>query len=96
MIISNIILWSLILATVCLPICHDLIPFSVKLAQSSLIFYGDIIEISTPLSSNNYTKPFNITFFVKCILKGLPPKQQNIIIEHSPPGNLLFNYIVFL
>jgi hypothetical protein len=81
-----IILCSFILATICLPICHDNIPFSTKLSQSSLIIYGDIIETSL-LPLNNYTKSFNITFHVKCTLKGIPPINENIIIEHSLPGN---------
>jgi hypothetical protein len=85
-----IILCSFTLATICLPICHDKIPFSTKLSQSSLVIYGAIIKTSIPLSLNNYTKSFNITFLVKCTLKGIPPINQNIIIEHSPPGNLLF------
>jgi hypothetical protein len=82
-----ITLCLLISAIVNLPICHDNIPFSIKLARSPLVVYGDIIETSTPLILNNVTKAFNITFLVKCTLKGRSPTEQTIIIEHSPPGN---------
>jgi hypothetical protein len=91
-----IILSSLISATIRSPICHDTIPFSTKLAESSVVVYGDIIQTSPPLSSDNYTKSFNITFLVKCTLKGIPPANQNIIIEHSLPGKILFIIYIFI
>ena len=81
-----LIICSLFLANISLPVCQDNIPFSIKLARSSSIFYGEIVEISTPLSLNDSGKPFNLTFFVKCTLKGDPPINQTITIEHSPPG----------
>jgi len=97
-----IVLCSSILATISLPLCHDKIPFSTKFAQSSVVIYGDIIE--TSLSLNNYTKSFNITFLVQCTLKGLPPTNQNIIIEHSIADNPIcyrtltngYKYVYFL
>ena len=72
-----------------LPTCHDTIPFATKFANSSLVVYGDIIETTNPFSSNNNTQTFNITFLVKCILKGDKPTNENIIIEHSLPGNCI-------
>jgi hypothetical protein len=80
--------FSSFIATV--PTCHDAIPFSTKLDQSSLVVFGDIIETSSPLSTNNTTRTFNITFLVKCILKGDRPTNENIIIEHTLPGKLIF------
>ncbi len=80
---------SFILTTISLPTCHDTIPFSTKLNQSSLIVFGDIIETSSPLSTNNNTQTFNITFLVKCILKGTLPINEHITIEHTLPGKLL-------
>ncbi|CAF0898569.1 unnamed protein product [Adineta ricciae] len=83
------ILCSLIIISICGPICQDTIPFSIKLSQSPLIVYGDIIETTTAVSVNNHTTPFNITFVVRCTLKGIPPAQENIIIEHTLPDNPL-------
>jgi hypothetical protein len=99
-----IVLCSLILATSCSPLCHDNIPFSRKLAQSPVVIYGDIIETSIPFSLNNYTKSFNITFLVKCTLKGFPPTNENIIIAHSLSDNPIcyrtlingYTYVYFL
>ena len=78
------------------PTCHDTIPFSTKLNQSSLVVFGDIIETSIPLSTNNTTRRFNITFLVKCILKGDRPMNENILIEHSIPGKLFLFCIELL
>lgn len=75
--------YSLILVSICLPICRDNIPFSTKYTQSSVVFYGDFIEKLPSLSS----KTFNITFHVKCSLKGQLPINETIIIEHRLPGN---------
>ena len=80
------LVYSLIWATTCLPQCHDNKPFSAKLAQSPVIVTGDIQKISSPLSVDSLTKSFNITFLVKCILKGTRPTDQTITIRHSPPG----------
>ncbi|CAF0748625.1 unnamed protein product [Adineta steineri] len=99
-----IVLCSLTLTIICVPICHDTVPFSTKLAQSPLVVYGDITETSIPVSFNNYTKPFNISFLVKCTLKGIPPTNQNIIIHHTLPDNPIcyrtfiygYTYIYFL
>jgi hypothetical protein len=88
-----VVICSLFSASICLPVCHDNIPFSTKLAQSTTIFYGEIVEISTPLTPNNTTKSFNLTFFVKCTLKGDRPINQTITIEHSPPGKIVIYHI---
>ena len=84
-----LILSSLMLNVMSLPTCHDTIPFSTKLAQSPLIVYGDIIETSVPLSTHRLIQKFNITFLVKCTLKGNPPVNEQIIIEHSLRGKVL-------
>ena len=86
-----LILSSLIFITIGLPACHDTIPFPTKLAQSPLIVYGDIIETSVPLSSDRIIQKFNITFLVKCTLKGNSPMNENIIIEHSLPGKISYH-----
>ena len=68
------------------PVCHDTVPFSTKLAQSLLVVSGDLVDVSTPLFINNHTTPFNMTFTVRCIFKGIRPMNEKIIIEHTPPG----------
>jgi hypothetical protein len=83
-----VILCSFFVVSICLPLCHDNIPFSIKLAQSPIVIYGDIIETTPSFLLNNYTKSFNITFLVKCTLKGISPTNEKITIEHTIPGNL--------
>ncbi|UJR23575.1 hypothetical protein I4U23_026563 [Adineta vaga] len=84
-----IVLCSVIFISIGSPICQDAIPFSIKLSQSPLVIYGDVIETSTAVAVNNHTKPFNITFVVRCTLKGIPPKVENLMIEHTFPDNPL-------
>ena len=68
-------------------LCHDTIPFSIKLARSPLVVTGDLIDVATLSFVNNHTKPFNMTLLIRCIFKGQSPADERIIIEHTPPGN---------
>lgn len=81
-----VILCPLLSGGLSLPICQDTIPFSIKLAGSSFVVYGDLEEISALPLSKNQSKSFNITLLVRCVFKGQTPAEQRIIIEHSPPG----------
>ena len=83
-------------ASLSLPICQDTIPFSTKLAQSTFVVYGDLVEISALPLTKNQTNSFNITLVVRCLFKGQRPAEERIIIEHSPPGkgpSLIQNFV---
>jgi hypothetical protein len=84
--IVPVILLPLLSVSLSLPICQDTIPFSIKLAGSSFVVYGDLEEISALPLSKNQSKTFNITLLVRCVFKGQTPAGQRIVVEHSPSG----------